>query len=132
MKFALVVVLTVMSMAEVIAEGEVEAEELPEETTEELVRRVARDLACYSCVQSMNRFKFEIARHMKPKMTDEEKTEKFNDRMDKSHPCLDKFFPERMVVASTKLFGIPKYMAYDVAWEKKGTAISKSGPEVRE
>lgn len=106
-------------------------EDLPEETTEELIRRVARDLACYSCVQSMNRFKFEVARHMKPKMTDEEKKAKFEDRLEKSHPCLDKFFPERMVVASTQLFGIPKFMSYEAAWEKKGTAISRSGEEVR-
>lgn len=128
-KFSFVLALALAGAAFVHAEDA--AEELPEETTEELIRRVARDLACYNCVASMNRFKFEVARHIKPKMTDEEKTAKFEERMKKSNPCMDKFFPERMVVASPSLFGIPKYMSYDAAWEKKGTAISKSGPEVR-
>merc|ERR1719323_1500370 len=99
-----VVRVAVLALLGVVVVAEEEKEDLPEETTEELIRRVARDLACYSCVQSMNRFKFEVARHIKPKMTDEEKTAKFEERLKKSNPCLDKFFPERMVVASTQLF----------------------------
>ena len=121
-----VVLFSVVAPFAASAENETEPE-----SASAMLKRIGKDLSCFACVTTVNRYKFEVARHIKTKMTPAEKTEIFNRRFEKSHPCLDKFFPAKMVVASTQLFGIPKYMSYEAAWEKKGTAITRSGEEVR-
>merc|ERR1719491_481500 len=102
------------------------AVDIIEDSGDELIKRIGRDLGCYSCVTSMNRFKFEITRNIDTKASDEEKEAMYAARWEKSHPCADKFVDEKMVVASKVLFGNHLYMSYSSAWERKGTAIVMS------
>merc|ERR1712066_710791 len=92
---------------------------------------IGQDLACNACVKSMNLFRFEVARQINPKSSAEEKTALFKKRFEESHPCEGRHFPARMVVSSKQLFGRQRYQPYDEAWNKKGTAIVKSGDNIR-
>mmetsp|Transcript_76892 Transcript_76892/g.199929 ORF Transcript_76892/g.199929 Transcript_76892/m.199929 type:complete len:201 (-) Transcript_76892:2-604(-) len=103
-----------------------------EETDEQMLKRTGLDLSCSTCIQVVMRFRFGISRHIKPKMDPEEKTKVFADRWASNHPCDEKHFAENTVIAAKQLFAKRKYMSYDNAIKKKGTAISGSGKKVRE
>mmetsp|Transcript_168198 Transcript_168198/g.540364 ORF Transcript_168198/g.540364 Transcript_168198/m.540364 type:complete len:225 (-) Transcript_168198:37-711(-) len=107
------------------------AEQGDEETGEQLIARVGADLACSSCVQAVTRFRFDVSRHIKPKLSADEKTRLFSERLQKHHPCGGRHFHRDMVIAAKALFGPRKYMSYEQSQKKTGTAISGSGPKVQ-
>lgn len=109
------------------------------EAPEQLLSRIGAELSCDACMGAMKRFKFDVSRHIKGKGTREEKERQMDTRFNKSHPCDEKYFHKDLVVSARSLGAYTaagevrkRFQPRQEVWMKTGTAMIKTGKEVRE